>query len=117
MGMLLNNICYYFNLNDYISYTFDLLVGNSIIVIILLYVASYTFYFCKWHRLIISANLTNVIIANIDIYFRIPITDLHLARYIKDTIDDVDASSETTFRRWMATMIGNGMPIDWYEIV
>lgn len=43
--------------------------------------------------------------------------DLHLARYIKDTIDDVDASSETTFRRWMATMIGNGIPIDWYEIV
>ena len=78
MGMLLNNICYYFNLNDYISYTFDLLVGNSIIVIILLYVASYTFYFCKWHRLIISANLSNVIIANIDIYFRIPITDLQL---------------------------------------
>lgn len=78
MGMLLNNICYYFNLNDYISYTFDLLVGNSIIVIILLYVTSYTFYFCKWHRLIISANLTNVIIANIDIYFRIPITDLQL---------------------------------------
>lgn len=77
MGMLLNNICYYFNLNDYISYTFDLLVGNSIIVIILLYMAS----------------------------------------YIKDTIDDVDASSETTFRRWMATMIGNGIPIDWYEII
>lgn len=43
--------------------------------------------------------------------------DLHLARYIKDTIDDVDTSSETTFRRWMATMIGNGVPIDWYEIV
>ena len=43
--------------------------------------------------------------------------DLHLARYIKDTIDDVDASSETTFRRWMATMIGNGIPIDWCEII
>lgn len=40
----------------------------------------------------------------------------HLAKYIKDTIDDVDASSETTFRRWVATMIGNGVPIDWYEI-
>lgn len=23
----------------------------------------------------------------------------------------------TTFRRWMQTMIGNGIPIDWYEIV
>ena len=43
--------------------------------------------------------------------------DLHLARYIKDTVDDIDANTETTFRRWMATMIGNGMPIDWYEII
>ena len=40
----------------------------------------------------------------------------HLTKYIKDTIDDVDASDETTFRRWVATMIGNGLPIDWYEI-
>lgn len=40
----------------------------------------------------------------------------HLAKYIKDTVDDIDASSETTFRRWVATMIGNGIPIDWYEI-
>ena len=41
----------------------------------------------------------------------------HLALYIKDTIDDVDASNETTFRRWLATMIGNGMPIDWDELL
>lgn len=40
----------------------------------------------------------------------------HLVKYIKDTVDDVDASNETTFRRWVATMIGNGSPIDWYEI-
>ena len=33
------------------------------------------------------------------------------------TIDDVDASNETTFRRWLAIMIGNGIPIDWDEIV
>lgn len=40
----------------------------------------------------------------------------HLAKYVKDTVDDVDASNETTFRRWLATMIGNGEPIDWEEI-
>lgn len=40
----------------------------------------------------------------------------HLVKYIKDTVDDVNASDETTFRRWVATMIGNGSPIDWYEI-
>lgn len=41
----------------------------------------------------------------------------HLALYIKDTVDDIDADTGTTFRRWMQTMIGNGNPIDWYEIV
>jgi len=45
------------------------------------------------------------------------IDEQHLVMYIKDTIDDVDASDETTFRRWLATMIGNGIPIDWEEIV
>lgn len=40
----------------------------------------------------------------------------HLVMYVKDTVDDVDASDETTFRRWVATIVGNGIPIDWYEI-
>lgn len=40
----------------------------------------------------------------------------HLAMYVRDTVDDYDASNETTFRRWVATMVGNGTPIDWYEI-
>lgn len=43
-------------------------------------------------------------------------TDRQLITYVKDTVDDVDASNETTFRRWVATMVGNGTPIDWYEI-
>lgn len=42
--------------------------------------------------------------------------DKHLVMFIKDVVDDVDASTETTFRRWVATMIGNGVPIDWSEI-
>ena len=43
--------------------------------------------------------------------------EYHLALYIKDTVDDIDTDSGTTFRRWMQTMIGNGIPIDWYEII
>ena len=51
-------------------------------------------------------------------YLRSSIKDEnHLALYVKDTIDDVDASNETTFRRWLATMIGNGIPIDWDELL
>lgn len=51
-------------------------------------------------------------------YLGSSITDeIHLAKYVKDTIDDVDASSETTFRRWLATMIGNGQPVGWDDFV
>lgn len=50
-------------------------------------------------------------------YFGSSIVDeQHLAKYVKDTIDDVDASPETTFRRWGATMVGNGMPIPWEDL-
>ncbi len=40
-----------------------------------------------------------------------------LCLFVKDYIDDVDASPETAFRRWEATMRGNGTPIDWSELV
>lgn len=51
-------------------------------------------------------------------YFESSIPDeKHLALYVKDTIDDVDASTETTFRRWVATMVGNGQPIPWSDLV
>lgn len=40
-----------------------------------------------------------------------------LAQFIKDYVDDVDASDETTFRRWLATEVGNGTPVDFYELL
>ena len=41
----------------------------------------------------------------------------HLALYIKDTIDDPDAPDGTTMRRWYATMIAAGEPIEWDEML
>lgn len=41
----------------------------------------------------------------------------HFALYIKDTIDDEDAADGTTMRRWYATMVANGIMIDWEEFV
>jgi len=41
----------------------------------------------------------------------------HFALYIKDTIDDEDASDGTTMRRWYATMIANGVLVDWEEYI
>lgn len=41
----------------------------------------------------------------------------HLALYVKDTIDDVDAGDGVTMRRWYATMVANGEIVDWEEIL
>ena len=41
----------------------------------------------------------------------------HFALYIKDTIDDEDAGDGTTMRRWYATMIANGIMVDWEEVI
>lgn len=40
----------------------------------------------------------------------------HLMLYVKDTIDDADASPETAFRRWVATQVGNGDPVPWDDL-
>lgn len=29
---------------------------------------------------------------------------------------EVNAKLQYAFGRWVATMVGNGLPIDWYEI-
>ena len=77
-GMLLNNALYYLNINRNISYTSDFVFGNSIITIFLLYVCSYIFKFCIWHRIIITANLINIFIAYIDIIVGLPVSDIQL---------------------------------------
>lgn len=41
----------------------------------------------------------------------------HAALFVKDFIDDPDASEETAFRRWYITMIGNGEMVDWSEML
>lgn len=77
-GMLVNNILYYFDVCNELSYTFDFIIGNSIITTFLIIVCSYVFEFCIWHRLIIVANFINISIANIDVIFKLNITDIQL---------------------------------------
>ena len=76
VGMLFNNILYCFSDIYIISYILDFIIGNSITTTFLLYVCSYVFGFCKWHRFIITANIINLLIANLDAYYRIPISDI-----------------------------------------
>lgn len=51
-------------------------------------------------------------------YLKSSITDEHhLALYVKDTIDDIDAGDGVTMRRWYSTMVANGEMVDWEEIL
>ena len=62
----------------------------------------------------------NVYVANMGKadYLKSSIPDeAHLALYIKDTIDDPDAPDGATMRRWYATMIAAGEPIEWDEML
>lgn len=76
-GMLLNNTFYYFDI-DYFTYITDFTIGNSIITTFLLYVCSYVFNFCIWHRLIITANFINICIAIVDTIVLLPISNIQL---------------------------------------
>ena len=40
-----------------------------------------------------------------------------LAMYVKDVIDDVDDAPGNIFRRWLVSMEGNGLPVDWDEML
>lgn len=51
-------------------------------------------------------------------FFKSSIPDeQHLAVYVKDVIDDPHAPDGTTMRRWYATMIAAGEPIEWDEMI
>lgn len=51
-------------------------------------------------------------------FFRSSIPDEeHMALYIKDVIDDVDAYDGIIFNRWLADTRRKGIPIDWEEML
>lgn len=78
VGMIFNNILFYLEFCRPICYIIDFTIGNSLTTIFLLYVCSYVFGFCNWHRLIITSNFINIMIAFVDVLFTIPISDLQL---------------------------------------
>lgn len=43
--------------------------------------------------------------------------DKHLALYVKDVIDDIDAPDGLVFNRWYADMCYMGIAVDWEEMI
>lgn len=70
---LLNSILSYFNIDLVIlSY----IGGVSLIPILFIYITSYTFKFCEYHRMFLHYIVITWIINIIDLYIGIPINDL-----------------------------------------
>ena len=70
---LLNSILSYFGIDLYIlSY----IGGISIFTMVFLYLSSYVFKFCEYHRMFLHYVVITWIINIIDYYIGIPITDL-----------------------------------------
>ena len=70
---LLNSILSYFNIDLYIlSY----IGGISIFTMVFLYLSSYVFKFCEYHRMFLHYVVVTWTINTIDYYIGIPINDL-----------------------------------------
>lgn len=41
----------------------------------------------------------------------------HLAMYVRDVCDDADMADGTTMRRWYASMVAMGEPVEWEELL
>ena len=54
--------------------------------------------------------------AKADLYGSSITDENHLAKYVKDVIDDEDGYDGIIFNRWYADMVKKGIPIDWGEM-
>jgi len=43
--------------------------------------------------------------------------EVHVALFVKDTLDDIDGSDELPFRYWLQKCIAKGEPIDWEDLL
>lgn len=56
IGILVTNTIAYYGCNDIVVDIFNFNIGTSLAGVILMYVCSYAFNFCIWHKLVITYN-------------------------------------------------------------
>lgn len=72
---LLNSIFSYFDIDlEFLSY----ISSCSILMLIYLYIASYVFRFCRYHRMFLHYIVINTVLNTFDLYVGIPLNDLEL---------------------------------------
>ena len=70
---VLVNIFAYFDISVWI---FSILGGISFIPLLFIFIASYTFKFCKYHRIPLYYVLINMVLTILDTLVEIPLNDL-----------------------------------------
>lgn len=56
IGILVTNTIAYYGCNDIVVDIFNFNIGTSVAGVILMYICSYAFNFCIWHKLVITYN-------------------------------------------------------------
>lgn len=75
LSAMLNMFFDFLGLNSYI---FSYIGGISVLPILFIYLASFAFRFCRYHRMFLHYTLVNNILTYIDYSFGIPISDYSL---------------------------------------
>lgn len=71
-------------------------------------------------RLVADNGYDSVYVANMaraDYYKKSVPDEAHLAMFVKDTIDDIDSADGNIMRKWLATMVGNGVSVRWEDFL
>lgn len=76
MGILFNNTLAYLNIDNIFADIIDFSFGISISYVILMYACSYAFYFCIWHKLIVTYNALTIFIVFLIRYILIDFPEL-----------------------------------------
>lgn len=62
IGILVTNTIAYYGCSDLIIDIFNFNIGTSVAGVILMYICSYAFNFCLWHKLVITYNTLIIVI-------------------------------------------------------
>lgn len=72
---LIDNILYYYDIDfELINYV----AGTSFLTMIPMYISSYVYKFCEYHRMFLHYMVVNKVVVMIDLYIGIPLGDFML---------------------------------------
>lgn len=117
IGILVTNTIAYYGCNDIVVDIFNFNIGTSVAGVILMYVCSYAFNFCIWHKLVITYNALIIaealvnsvknVIENSEIGNKLLTQQLNLIKTNKDKIIAESNRELETFKKFQIAAQAN----------